>query len=144
MVELNFERRIAAAPERVFAWLTDPANLAAAPMTLRAGWAKNSPPPGVGAVRQVVAAGLWVREEITGYDPPHRYSYRIIRSVPALGHHGGTVRVTPAGDGAHVDWSTAYNIPAWAGGGAMNALTAPLLRWNLGSVLAACARELER
>lgn len=43
MVSIHVERTIAAPPERVFAWLADPANLIVAPMVLRTGWAKDSP-----------------------------------------------------------------------------------------------------
>jgi len=53
MVKLRVERTIAASPERVFDWLADPANLTAAPPVLRAGFAKGSSRPGVGALREV-------------------------------------------------------------------------------------------
>src|SRR5262245_19446004 len=65
MVEIHVERTIAVPPQRVFEWLADPANLAAAPATLRAGWAKGSSAPGAGAHREVLAVGAWFREEIT-------------------------------------------------------------------------------
>jgi uncharacterized protein YndB with AHSA1/START domain len=96
MVTLHVERTIAAPPEAVFAWLADPANLIVAPMVVRTGWAKNSAAPGVGAVRAVVATGMWFREEITAYDPPRSYSYRIVQSVPAFYQHGGTLTFTPS------------------------------------------------
>ena len=52
VVQLYVERTIASSPERVFDWLVDPANLTAAPLVLRAGWAKGSSDhPGVGALR---------------------------------------------------------------------------------------------
>ena len=57
MVTLHVERMIAAPPDRVFAWLADPANLIVAPMVVRTGWAKDSAAPGVGAVREVIARG---------------------------------------------------------------------------------------
>jgi hypothetical protein len=65
MVQLHVERTIAASPERVFDWLADPTNLAASPLVLKAGWAKGSSEPGVGAVREVTGVGVWFREEIT-------------------------------------------------------------------------------
>lgn len=143
MVNLRVERTVAATPERVFDWLADPASLATAPLIVKAGWAKGSPGPGVGAVRQVAGAGVWFREKITAYDAPHSYSYRILKSFPAFDHEGGTLTFTPSGDGTHVDWVTTYSHPARAGGKAMETISAPLLRWNFNAILARCAKALE-
>ena len=60
MVQLHLERTIAAPPEKVFAWLADPANLAAAPLVLKAGPAKESSGPGAGAIREATAVGAWI------------------------------------------------------------------------------------
>jgi uncharacterized protein YndB with AHSA1/START domain len=143
MVKLQVERTIAASPERVFDWLADPANLTAAPLALRAGFAKDSAGPGVGAVRQVTGFGMWFREEITAYDAPRSYSYRIVRSFPAFDHEGGTLTFSPSGDGTHVDWVTTYTHPARAGGKAMEAVSSRLLRSSFLALLAGCAKALE-
>lgn len=74
MVEIHLEQTIAAPVEQVFDWLADPANLAAAPLALKAGWAKDSSQPGAGALREVTGVGTWFREEITAYDRPRSYS----------------------------------------------------------------------
>jgi uncharacterized protein YndB with AHSA1/START domain len=144
MVALHVERTIAAPPDRVFAWLADPANLIVAPMVVRTGWAKDSATPGVGAVRKVIATGMWFREEITAYDLPRSYSYRIVKAVPAFNNHGGTLTFTPSGDGTHVDWIISYTHPIHAGGKAMEAVSARLLPWNFRAILAGCATALER
>jgi len=144
MVTLHVERTIAAPPEQVFTWLADPANLIVAPLVLRAGWAKNSAAPGVGAVRAVIATGMWFREEITAYDPPRSYSYRIVRAVPAFNNHTGTLIFTPSGISTHVDWTISYTHPIHAGGKAMEALSSRLLSWNFRAILAGCAQALER
>jgi uncharacterized protein YndB with AHSA1/START domain len=144
MVTLHVERTIAAPPEQVFAWLADPANLIVAPMVLRTGWAKDSAAPGLGAIRDVVATGMWFREEITAYDPPRSYSYRIVRAVPAFKDHTGTLNFTPAGGGTHVDWTISYTHPIRGGGKAMEAVSARLLPWNFTAILAGCAKALER
>ena len=143
MVKLHMERTIAASPERVFDWLVDPASLKAAPLVFRAGWAKDSSGPGTGAVREVSAVGAWFREEITAYDPPHSYSYRILRSFPVLDHEGGTLTFTPSGDGTHVDWVTTYTHPARAGGKAMETFTRRVLKRSFLAVLAGCEKALE-
>lgn len=145
MVHLHVEKTIAAPPEQVFAWLADPANLKAAPLIVTAGWAKDSPSPGgLGAIRTGFAIGLWFREEITAYDPPHSYTYLIVKSVPAFDHEGGTLTFTPAGDGTHVDWVSTYTHPAKGGGKATEALTSKLLPWNFTAILDGCAKALER
>jgi uncharacterized protein YndB with AHSA1/START domain len=143
MVKLHVERTIAASPERVFDWLADPANLTAAPLALRAGFAKGSSGPGVGALREVTGLGMRFREEITAYDAPRSYSYRIVRSFPAFDHEGGTLTFSPAGDGTHVDWVSTYTHPARAGGKAMEAVSSRLLRSSFLAILAGCAKALE-
>jgi uncharacterized protein YndB with AHSA1/START domain len=144
MVEIHLEQTIAAPVEQVFDWLADPVNLAAAPMALKAGYTKGSSGPGAGAVREVTGVGTWFREEITAYDRPHSYSYLIIRSFPAFNHDGGTLTFTPSGDGTHVDWLSNYTHPARAGGKLMEAVSYRLLRSSFLSILAACAKALER
>jgi len=144
MVTLHVERTIAAPPDRVCAWLADPANLIVAPMVVRTGWAKDSAAPGIGAVREVIAIGMWFREEITAYDPPRSYSYRIVKAVPAFKNHGGTLTFTPSGDGTHVDWKISYTHPIYAGGKPMEAVSSRLLPWNFHAILAGCAKALER
>jgi uncharacterized protein YndB with AHSA1/START domain len=144
MVDVQVNMTIEASPECVFRWLADPANLSSAPVVLRAGWAKNSPPAGVGALREVTATGMWIREEITAYDPPRSYSYRIVRSFPAFDHERGTLTFTPTEVGTHVAWETRYHHPARGGGKAMEAVTSRLLPWNFRAILNRCASVLER
>jgi Polyketide cyclase / dehydrase and lipid transport len=143
MAKLHVERTIIAPPDQVFDWLVDPANLTAAPLALKAGWAKGSSGPSVGALREVVGLGMWFREEITACDAPRSYSYLIVRSFPPFNHEGGTLTFTPSGDGTHVDWDTSYTHPARAGGGVMEAVSSRLLRSSFLAVLAGCAKALE-
>jgi uncharacterized protein YndB with AHSA1/START domain len=143
MVEIHLERTIAAPVEQVFDWLADPANLAAAPLVLKAGYAKDSSGPGAGAMREVVGVGTWFREEITAYDRPHSYSYLIVRSLPPFNHEGGTLTFTASGDGTHVDWLSNYTHPAWAGGKLLEAVSYRLLRSSFLAVLNGCAKALE-
>ncbi|MCV7228574.1 SRPBCC family protein [Mycolicibacterium komossense] len=143
MVNIHVERVIDASPQRVFDWLADPARLTTAPLVLKADWAQGSAAQGVGAVREVWGTGMWFREEITAYDPPKSYSYRITRSLPVFDHDGGTLTFTPTGDGTHVDWLSSYTHPARAGGKAMEAISSRLLLWNFGAILTSCGKDLE-
>jgi uncharacterized protein YndB with AHSA1/START domain len=144
MVEIHLERTIAAPMDQVFDWLADPANLATAPLALKAGYAKDSSRPGAGAVREVVGLGTWFREEITAYDRPHSYSYLIVRSFPPFNHEGGTLTFTASGDGTHVDWLSHYTHPARAGGKVLEAISYRLLRSSFLAILNGCAKALER
>lgn len=143
MVRLHVTRTIGASPERVFDWLADPVNLAAGPLILRAGYV-NGATPGPGAVREAIAVGMWLREEITLYDAPRSYSYKIVRAVPAFGHEGGTVICTPSEHGTHVDWLTTYTHPIHAGGRALETITAPLIRSTFAAILAGCEKALTK
>lgn len=143
MAELHCERTIAAPAEQVFDWLTDPANLAAAPLALKGRWAKGTSAPAAGAIRQVTCIGTYFHEEITAYDRPRSYSYLIIKSFPPFNHDGGTLTFTASGEGTHVDWLSSYTHPVYAGGKALEAVTRPLLKSSFSTILARCAKELE-
>lgn len=143
MVTIHVESTIGASPERVFSWLADPANLVAAPLILRAGWTKASSEPGVGALREATAVGMWLREEITAYDPPRGFSYRIVRSFPVFDHEGGTLTLTPSEDGTHVSWVTTYTHPLLSGGKALEAITSRLFPWNFRVIFDRCGSDLE-
>ena len=143
MVEIHLERTIDAPAEQVFDWLADPVNLATAPLALRGRWAKDSPGPGAGAVREVLAVGTWFREEITAYDRPRSYSYVIVRAFPPFNHEGGTLTFTASDDGTRVDWLSDYTHPALAGGKVLEAVSYRLLRSSFRAILDACAKALE-
>jgi hypothetical protein len=144
MVEIHLERTIAAPVEEVFDWLADPVNLAAAPLVLKAGYAKDSSGPGAGAVREVTGVGTWFREEITAFDRPSSYSYLIVRSFPPFDHEGGTLTFAASGDATRVDWLTNYTHPARAGGRLLEAVSRRLLRSSFLAILNACAKALEQ
>jgi hypothetical protein len=144
MVQVHVERTIEASPDWVFDWLLDPTNLTVSPLFRRAGWAKNSSGPGVGAVREVTGIGFWAHEQITAYDAPRSCSYIVVRSFPASQHNGGTLTCTPSGHGTHVDWVSAYTLPARAGGKVIEVVTSPLIRsLTFRAILAGCAKASE-
>lgn len=144
MARIHVERTIAAPQDRVFDWLADPASLTSAPAILRVRWAKGSPPPGLGAVREATCVGMWLREEYTAFDAPRSYSYLIVKAYPATDHDGGTLTFTPTADGTHVDWDTAFTHPAWVGGTVLEAVTCAAIRSSFVAILDACAKALEK
>jgi hypothetical protein len=137
------QRTIAASPEQVFDWQTDSANLTSAPLFLKVGSGKGFSGPSVGAIREVIVVGAWLREVITAYDAPRSYSYLVIRSFPPATHDGGTVTLTPSGGGTHVEWVSTYTIPTRAGGKMTEAVTSQLFRSSFRAILAECAKALE-
>ena len=143
MVTIRVERRIKAAPEPVFSWLAEPAHLSAAPLILRARWAEDSQQPGIGALREATAVGMWLREEITAYDPPRSYAYRIVRSIPVFDHDGGSVTLTSSVDGTLVCWTTSYTHPARSGGRVLEAVTSRVIPYNFQAILDHCADATE-
>jgi Polyketide cyclase / dehydrase and lipid transport len=130
--------------EEVFDWLADPVHLAAAPLVLKAGYAKDSSGPGAGAIREVIGVGTWFREEITAYDRPRSYSYLIARSFPPFDHEGGTLTFTTSGAGTRVLWLSNYTHPVRAGGKLLEAVTYRLLRSSFRSILDDCAEALQK
>jgi carbon monoxide dehydrogenase subunit G len=142
VTRVHVERTIAAPPERVFDWLAEPRNMTAAPAMIKCEWV-NGAQPEVGAHRLAISPLTWIREEITAYDPPRSYSYRIVRAYPAFDHEGGTLTVTPSGAGTHVDWQSTYRHPWWVGGPVLEAVTRRALRSSFTAILAGCARALE-
>jgi uncharacterized protein YndB with AHSA1/START domain len=143
MVQIHEQRTIAASPERVFAWLLDPANLTISPWFRAAAWVKDSSGPGVGATRELKGFGFWVHEQITAYDPPCGCSYRVVAGFPPA-HQSGTLTCTPSGDGTYIDWVSDYTIPARGGGKVVEVLTGPLIRsFAFRAILTGCAKALE-
>jgi uncharacterized protein YndB with AHSA1/START domain len=142
-VQIHEQRTIAASPERVFAWLLDPANLTISPWFRTAAWVTDSSGPGVGATRELEGFGFWVREQITAYDPPRSCAYRVVGGFPPA-HQNGTLTCTPSGDGTYIDWASDYTIPARGGGKLVEVLTAPLIRsFAFRAILTGCAKALE-
>jgi uncharacterized protein YndB with AHSA1/START domain len=144
MVRLTVERTIPAPPEEVFAWLADANNLKHGRVVLRVRRTRDGDGAswGKGAVREVLAVGGWFREDITAYDPPHRYDYLIVKTIPPMRHYGGSITVTPTGGGSHVTWQSSYDLPPLTGG----RFAAPLTKWifvtTFTQILRAAEREL--
>jgi len=94
---------------------------------------------GVGAVRVMCAPGLCVEEEVTSWDPPHGYEYRLLRGAP-IRDHRGRVEVTGNGEATDVEWTVSFR-PVVPGTGW---LVGKLLQRGLGGLLRGLTRRLER
>ncbi len=115
--------------ERVFEVLSDHEGYVAVPLfksarLLRPGLEERN---GRGAVRELRALGLRLVEEITGFDRPHRFDYRIIDSTLPIEHVFGRVALQPRGEGCEVDWCSEFRLPVPL----LGALAQPLAKAQL-------------
>jgi uncharacterized protein YndB with AHSA1/START domain len=102
MASFTYEREVAAPPETVFAVLTEHRLYAEiTPMRKSALEREGEPPNGVGAIRVLTAVGPPLREEVIAYEPPTRFSYKLLSGLPVR-DHVGTVELTPCEGGTRV------------------------------------------
>jgi hypothetical protein len=96
-------------------------------------------PDGVGAVRVLKLLGPPIREEVTVYERPSRFSYRMLSGAP-VSEHIGTVDLTADGNRTQIAYrvDTTPSIPvpesAWA------AANKPVINRLLGAIV----KEAER
>ncbi len=134
--------RFAAAPERVFAALTDHVGFGKVVGARISLERPGTPPPnGLGAVRAVAAGGLTVREEVVRFEPPHAMDYRVIAGAPFTDHLG-TLRITPADGGSRLDYTIRFAWPWYLGGDAVGGLVGAALRRQIGAGLERLAASL--
>jgi uncharacterized protein YndB with AHSA1/START domain len=121
MRSVHVTRTIPAPPEAVFDALADHANYDRfrsihVSELIREG---EPPPNGAGAVRRIKVRPLVFEEEITTYERPTRLDYLIVKLNVPFEHHGGSIRLSPDGDGTHVDWRSRFTVPIPAVGRAI-------------------------
>ena len=99
MASFTFVREIAAPPEIVFEVLTDHRGYAEmTPLRKSELEREGEPAPnGVGAIRVLRAVGPPLREEVIAYEPPSRFSYKVLSGLPVR-DHVGTVELTAEGE----------------------------------------------
>jgi hypothetical protein len=113
MRSLHVTRTIPAPPEAVFDRLADHGNYDRfrpihSSRLLREG---EPAPNGVGALREIKVRPLVFEEEITAYDRPTRLDYLIVKLNIPFEHHGGSITLTPDGQGTRVDWRSSFSVP---------------------------------
>src|SRR4051794_32211690 len=106
MASFTIEREVAAPPETVFGLFVDHAGYASmTPLRSSELEREGDPAPnGVGAIRKLSAIGPPLREEILTYEPPRRFSYKVLSGLPVR-DHVGTVELTPAASGTKVTYA---------------------------------------
>ncbi|WP_437507078.1 SRPBCC family protein [Sorangium sp. So ce1099] len=114
MEEVHVNVYIHAPVERVFEAVADHESFLRAgddtrTKVIRSGLTERN---GLGALREVrVGKRIRYVEEITAFERPSSFEYRILESTQPLRHHGSRLRFTSRGDGTEVDWTSRFEVP---------------------------------
>jgi uncharacterized protein YndB with AHSA1/START domain len=92
-------------------------------------------PNGLGALRRIKVTPLVFEEEITAYDRPNRFDYLIVKLNVPFHHDGGSIRLTQADGGTHVDWRSSFSVPTPIIGGLEESIFLPMLNRGFRRVL---------
>lgn len=113
MFSIHVERTINKPIAEVFAILSDHANYAQfkgvdkSTLLIDGKHEKN----GLGAVREIVAGGANLHEEIVAFEPPYKLGYKVIKSKPLpYDHELGEITLEERGDKTHVTWRSVGHI----------------------------------
>ncbi|WDT85117.1 SRPBCC family protein [Alteromonas sp. 009811495] len=113
MFSIHVERTINKPIAEVFAILSDHANYAQfkgvdkSTLLIDGKHEKN----GLGAVREIVAGGANLHEEIVAFDPPYKLGYKVIKSKPLpYDHELGEITLEERGNKTHVTWRSVGHI----------------------------------
>lgn len=118
MYHLHDEITIAASPEEVFRVVTDHESFlggigGSVCRLVREGTPDRN---GLGAIREINADGMRFSEEITSFEPPRRYTYRITQLLGKNGkpfpfeHEGGELLFQSCAGGTKVIWDTSFRV----------------------------------
>ena len=113
MATIDVTRTFDAPPEAVFDVLSDHARYDRFRGIRRSELGKEGDPPpnGNGALRLIWAGPLRFEEEISGYERPSRFDYRIVRLNIPFDHDGGQMRFFEEDGGTRVEWTSTFRIP---------------------------------
>jgi uncharacterized protein YndB with AHSA1/START domain len=118
VASFTFAREVKAPPETVFEVLTDHRRYAEITPVRRSELEREGEPApnGVGAIRVLRSVGPPLREETIVYEPPRRFSYKLLSGAP-LRDHVGTVALEPDGGGTKLTYAvrTHPTIPVVGG-----------------------------
>jgi uncharacterized protein YndB with AHSA1/START domain len=133
MATFTLTRTVSAPVETVFDVLTD--HRAYAKLTpLRASTLEREGEPvpnGVGAIRVLKLAGPPIREEVTAFEAPNHFAYKMLSGAPVKSHTG-TVDLRPEGDLTRLSWTVdstpSLPVPGTVWAAAMRPVIGTLLR----------------
>jgi uncharacterized protein YndB with AHSA1/START domain len=141
MASFRYVRQVAAPPATVFEVLTDHRRYSEITPVRKAELEREGDPApnGQGAIRALTLAGPPMREEVIAYEPPRRFSYKLLSGLPVR-DHVGTVELSPLDGGTQVIYAvrTTPTVP----------LAGPLvvagIKQGIRTLLSGVAEESER
>lgn len=106
MASFTLVREVSAPPEVVFDVLTDHRRYAEITRLRKSTLEREGDPApnGVGAIRALTAVGPPIREEVVVYEPPSRFSYKVLSGLPVRDHLG-TVSLEPSAVGTKITYA---------------------------------------
>lgn len=114
--EIRVRRWIGAARDRVWEVLTDPDEIRQMPgISSLTVLQEDDDPDDTGALghrREVVLGPGRFVEEITRWDPPRRFEYRIVEASVPIEHEGGHVELTEHNGGTRIEWTSSFRVQA--------------------------------
>jgi uncharacterized protein YndB with AHSA1/START domain len=142
VASFTFVREVDAPPETVFDVLTDHRRYAdITPVRKSELEREGEPAPnGVGAIRVLRSVGPPLREEVIVYEPPSRFSYKMLSGAP-LRDHVGTVELTPQDGGTKVTYAVRTNPTVPVVGGAVVAVARLAVRQLVDGIVAEAERR---
>lgn len=142
MPSFTFDRTVAAPPEVVFEVLTDHLGYAGITPVRRVDLEREGEPApnGVGAIRALHLVGPPLREEVLTFEPPRRFSYRLLSGAPVR-DHVGTVELTPGDVGTTVTYAVRTTPTVPIGGAAVVAVVKVAITQLLNGVVGESERR---
>ena len=142
MARIHLEKTLAAPIDFVFDKLADHGNYKTfrgvkSSEVLEPG---ETEPNGKGALRRISNGMTTFSERITEFDRPNRLDYLIEDVNAPMVHHGGTITLTPAGQGTRVVWISTFDLTTRFAAKPLGALAAATFKQGFASVL----RDIDR
>ena len=98
------------------------------------------PPGGLGAVKALTRRPVVSREEVTSFEPPTRFGYRLLSGLPLRDYEASIVLAEAPGGGTDITWRSQFE-PKIPGSGALFRRS---LQRFMEDAAARLAREAER
>lgn len=127
---IEHNRTSRAAPEQVYALLTDSMSWPAWSPVQKAEIEIPGGPGGQGEVRTFRTGPVATKEEVVVCSPPHEYSYLLISGIPVRNYRSD-ITIERTATGSKIVWRSEFE-PRWPGSGAINkAILSPFVKLML-------------
>lgn len=137
MIEIRLVAEFDGSPAEIFARVSDHESFFSGPgISCKVTRPGDSDHNGLGATREVRPVGLRFVEEITAWDAPTSFEYRVRECSLPSNHELGRLTFSARAGGTEVVWLTRYEIPMPLIGGLVTALSAHVFSSSFRRLLA--------